>query len=317
MLWLAGILALMLLGAFWPTDRRRCCTHLNQAHQAFKQRNWPALQRALELLREPAGRLSGPLRSHFLGHAALLEAHADYLHNRLDDCRTHLDEAVCHIVNAQAPDEHLRMAEVHRLRGDLCFDLGRTDEAADHFRSAVASDQSIGSDGLIIFDLQRLSDVLLSERRFDEAKSYIERAMQLEEKLVRQSMVSQGQDPTAIPTISMSKPDHSLATRDWRTAEALFREKVEHWTRLVTRPDNIDVSRYQFHLATAQQQLGRHEDAIVTLRRACDTVKHDFGADHARMARALEKLADALQQASEEREAADTAKQAMALRARA
>src|SRR5207253_1089170 len=91
--------------------------------------------------------------------------------------------------------------------------------------------------------------------------------------------------------------------------EALSREG-RVLVKMVTGPDNIDVSRYQFHLAAAQREQGRHEDAIVTLRRACETVQRDFGADHPRMARALEKLALQLSAAGNESEAVTIGKQA-------
>jgi tetratricopeptide (TPR) repeat protein len=315
MWWIAG-LGLLIVVVFRPTKWRRCAVQIHGAQNALQRRDWPTLRRRLELGRSAAARLKEPKRAHFLGHIALLAARADYREGRFSDCEEHLTEAAGYIERAQFPDRHLQIAEVHRLRGDLCFDAGTTSQAVDCFRDAVASDQTSGNDAMMIFDLQRLSDVLLGERRFDEAKIVIERAVELERKVTVAGLQKDGKDPGTLTIVSMSMPDLALAAGDWANAEKLFREKVEHWSKMVTGPDNIDVSRYQFHLAAAQSEQGRHADAVGTLRRACETVQRDFGADHPRMARALEKLARALSAAGDESEAAMTGKQADALRGR-
>jgi hypothetical protein len=114
----------------------------------------------------------------------------------------------------------------------------------------------------------------------------------------------------------MSMPDLSLANREWAQAEKLFREKVDYWTRFVTPSDNVDVCRYQFHLAATQVEQGRPADAVQTLRQACEQVKKDFGAEHPRMNRALRKLAAALSLTGDADEAAAISKQAEALNRR-
>jgi tetratricopeptide (TPR) repeat protein len=279
-------------------------------------RDWGLAREHLEAARTGAEALKEPVRSQMLGDVKLMEANADYREGRCSDCEERLKEAAGHIERAQAPDRHLRMAEVHRLQGELSFDLGRTPLAVDHFRQAVASSQAMQFDALMLFDLQRLSDALLDQRLFDEARSVIDRAVELERKVTVAGLQREGTDPGTVTITSMSMPDLSLAAGDWPQAEKLFQEKADYWSKMVTGPDNIDVSRYQFHLATAQREQGRHAEAIATLRRACDTVQRDFGADHPRRARALEKLASALSDAGETEEAAATAKQAGALRAR-
>jgi tetratricopeptide (TPR) repeat protein len=303
-----------MLVVLWPRKWRKCDAHIREAQRALQGRDWPTLRRCIELARPIAAGLTEPRRAHFLGHIAFLSAQADYREGRFADCEEHLTEAAYQTVRAQAPDLNLQLANVHRLRGDLCFDRGQASQAADHFRAAVASDQTMRNEALMIFDLQRLSDVLLGEGAFDEAKSLIERAVELERKVMLAGLQKQGKDPGAVSIVSMSMPDLALATRDWAKAEKLFHEKVEYWSKMVAGPDNIDVSRYQFHLAAAQREQGRHADAIATLRRACETVQRDFGADHPRMARALEKLASALSVAGSDSEAAMIGKQAQALR---
>jgi hypothetical protein len=95
-----------------------------------------------------------------------------------------------------------------------------------------------------------------------------------------------------VSAISMTMPDLCLASRDFPQAEKLFREKADHWSRMVPRPDNIDVTRYQFHLATAQQEQGHLGDAVETLRKACETAERDFGPQHPRVQRARKKLTE-------------------------
>jgi len=174
----------------------------------------------------------------------------------------------------------------------------------------------MGNDAMMIFDLQRLSDVLLGERRFDEAKSVIERAVELERKVMVAGLQKQGKDPSAVNIVSMSMPDLSLATGDWAKAEKLFREKVEYWSKMVTGPDNIDVSRYQFHLAAAQREQGRHAEAVVTLRRACGDGAARFRSRSPADGWRSRKLALALSAAGDDSEAAMIGKQTDALRGR-
>lgn len=76
-------------------------------------------------------------------------------------------------------------------------------------------------------------------------------------------------------------------------AEKLFREKADCWSKRFPRPDNIDVNRYQFHLAAAQRAQGHFTGAWATLEKACDTAAIDFGPDHPRAARARRKLEEA------------------------
>jgi len=113
-----------------------------RAENALQRRDWPTLRRCLELARPIAAVLKEPRRAHFMGHIAFLAAQADYREGRFSDCEQHLTEAAGHTERAQAPDQHVRMAGVHRLRGDLCFDRGQASQAAGCFRDAVASDQT-------------------------------------------------------------------------------------------------------------------------------------------------------------------------------
>jgi tetratricopeptide (TPR) repeat protein len=90
--------------------------------------------------------------------------------------------------------------------------------------------------------------------------------------------------------------DALLEGRQFDEAREVFREKAEYWSRTVARPHNIDVTRYQFHLAAAQMELGKLAEAVETLRQACDTAERDFGPGHPRTELARQKLADAAAQ---------------------
>jgi tetratricopeptide (TPR) repeat protein len=129
--------------------------------------------------------------------------------------------------------------------------------------------------------LQRLSDVLLEKGDYEAARSVAERCVLAERKILAQS-------PT--PSISMTEPDLALAQKDFERAETLFREKADYWGNKVPLPDNIDVTRYFFHLARAQEEQNRFTDALATLERACDVARLDFGNEHPRVAKAERKL---------------------------
>ena len=127
----------------------------------------------------------------------------------------------------------------------------------------------------------------MEARKFYEAREVAEQCVAMERKILGAQMGSGHR-----PMISMTAPDLCLANRDFPQAEKLFREKAEYWPKMVPRPDNIDVTRYQFHLAAAQREQGRLGDAADTLRKACKTAESDFGPQHPRLRRAKKKLSD-------------------------
>jgi hypothetical protein len=121
----------------------------------------------------------------------------------------------------------------------------------------------------------------------------VTRCVDAEHKVVVKQMQAQGINPTEKNVISMSMPDLCLANGEFARAEKLFQEKVDYWTRMVTKPDNIDVLRYQFHLARAQQEQGKRVEATATLRAASTRAEQEFGRDHPRALRARKKLKQA------------------------
>src|SRR5436190_12249808 len=247
MWWLAAIAALVLL-LFWPTKRRRFSAHLLASQRALAERNWPQLDRQLLLCTAAAETMEGSMQAHSIGHLELCGARAAYWRGRFEECETRLLRASEHIERAGAPDKHMTLTAVNQLLGEVYFDRGALDKAEQCFRQAVESDQLSHNDALMIFDLQRLGDVLLEQRRHDEAKAVINRCIELERAVIHRGLQKQGKDPGSVTMISMSMPDLCLATGEYARAEKLFQEKVDHWSKMVTRADNIDVTRYQFHL---------------------------------------------------------------------
>ncbi|MEP7363098.1 MAG: hypothetical protein ABI972_07575 [Acidobacteriota bacterium] len=148
-----------------------------------------------------------------------------------------------------------------------------------------------------IFSLQRLADVLLELERFDDARDIVLQCIEYERRILTESLAKQGKTLSEVTIKSMSAPDLALANRDFVQAEQLFKEKVAHWTGMAAKPDNIDVTRYQFHLATAQRELGQIAESLETLRRACQTAECDFGSGHPRVSRARQRLERAEQAA--------------------
>ena len=314
MWWFAGVVALLLF-LFWPTQRRRCLTHLAAAQRAFSRRDWPEYEKQFTLATRAAGSLKGHVQAHCLGQLELLQAEADYWRGRASECAAHLEKAIEYTERAGAPDRCMALASAHRLWGELHLDEEALDQAEAHIRDALQFDQTGGNEALMIFDLQRLGDVLLERGHQTEAKAVIERCAALERKVIHQGIQEKGKDPGQSAVISMSMPDLCLASGDYARAEKLFQEKVDYWSRLVTRPDNIDVTRYQFHLARAQRKQGRLLESVATLRQACETAERDYGSHHPRTARALRKLAVTLLAAGEHDEAKATAQRADCIRA--
>jgi tetratricopeptide (TPR) repeat protein len=314
-MWWLLALAGVLFALFWPTRRRRWTACFCSAQQALARRDWAQFDKQCALAVQVAERWKEPDRGRALATTELLAAHAAYWRAQPALVEQHLGRAVDLLELSGAPDKERSLAIAHQLWGELHFDRNALAQAEEHYRGAVNSAQISGDEALMIFFLQRLSDVLLDQQRREEARSVIERCMELERKVIYEGMQQRSAGPATEQIISMSMPDHCLAVGDYPRAEKLFQEKVDHWMRMVTRCDNIDVTRYQFHLATAQRQQGRVSEAVQTLRQACDTAERDFGTRHPRVGVALTKLAATLRDAGEAEEAVIAEKRAAALRA--
>ncbi len=280
MWWLFLPLAILLF-LFWPTSRRRFSTHTWAACKDLKARNWDVFDRNMRLARLGAQAIrSEQVRQHSLAECHLLTAQGAYQRGNLNEATKELSAAIEGIEKAQAPDCQQRLAFAHQLWGEVHFDRDEFDQAAERLQSAIRIVEVKNELGAI-FGLQRLSDVLLEKGDYDAARPVAERCVQAERKILAQAKT---------PSISMTEPDLALARKDFERAETLFREKAEYWGNRVPLPDNIDVTRYFFHLARAQEEQNRLADAKATLEKACDVARLDYGEDHPRVAKAVRKL---------------------------
>lgn len=289
MLWILGFV--LLAWVFWPTARRRFALHFRVAQKAFARRDWMAFERSFEIAKRRAQKMTpGKAQLHSLGHLELLGAQASFALGNLEESQDRLTRAAECFEKSGAPDRAPSLGNVHRMWGEVLVDLEAWAAAEDHLRSSVNFDQSCGNEAGMIFGLQRLGDLLLEENRTGEAQAVITRCVDAERKVVVKQMQAQGIDPATRTVISMSMPDLCLANGEFARAEKLFQEKVDHWTRMVTKPDNIDVLRYQYHLARAQQEQGKRAEAAATLRAAATRAEQEFGREHPRAVRARKKL---------------------------
>ncbi|HME08903.1 MAG TPA: tetratricopeptide repeat protein [Bryobacteraceae bacterium] len=285
---LLGVLSLA--AVFWPTPRRRYCSELCSAHRAIAARAWDDFDRRVQRARKAALRMaSGPMQEYALGDLDILEAQGAYFRGQLERAGGRLRFAVEHIERAGAPDRNIKISMARHFLGDVHLDGGDLEQAAEQYRAAVQTVAFTGEPEMAIFSLQRLSDVLIEKREMQEALEVVEQCVEYEQRILAKA------DAKSRPMISMIRPDLALASRDYATAERLFREKVDYWSRMENRSENIDLTRYQFHLAAAQQELGRYEAAEETLRQACELALRDYGPQHPRTARARRKLSQVSQ----------------------
>jgi tetratricopeptide (TPR) repeat protein len=282
------VLAVLTLGAvYWPTSRRRYCSHASAAHRALADKSWDELDRRVLAARKAVEGISaGVMREYALGDLDLLDAQGAYWCGQLDRASLRLGSAVEHIERAGAPDRSIKVSMARHFMGDVHFDAGDLDRAEEEYRAAVQSVAYTPEPEMAIFSLQRLSDVLLEKRERSRALDVIEQCVEYEQKILAKTNATTGS------MISMIQPDLAMANGDYVTAERLFREKVEYWSQSANRSQSIDLTRYQFHLAAAQQEMGRYEASAETLRNACQLAQRDLGPQHPRTARALRKLSE-------------------------
>jgi len=293
MLWIIAIA--LLLWVFWPRTRRRFAFQFQAAQKALARRDWSTYERAFENASRLAQKMKpGRVKDHSLGHLEMLGAQAGYALGNFEEAEGRLLHAAECFEKANAPDRAASLGNVHRMWGEMLADTESWEAAEDHLRSSVNYDQSCGNEAGMIFGLQRLGDVLLETDRRGEAQAVITRCVDAEHKVVHKQLQAQGLNPATQNVISMSMPDLCLANGEFARAEKLFQEKVDHWSKMVTKPDNIDVLRYQYHLSRAQREQGRLAEATATLRDASTRAEQEFGPQHPRAVRARRKLEAAL-----------------------
>jgi tetratricopeptide (TPR) repeat protein len=201
----------------------------------------------------------------------------------------------------------------HVTWGQLCLDRGRYAEAQEHMQKATLLRQNLGNRGWLIMELQALGDALLRQDKFDEAEQVLTRCNDLEKQVIHESLVCQGKNPGASVMISMSQPDVYFSQRRWPEALKVYQEKVTHWERSLTRPDNVDVGHLQMRLGEVQAHLGNASAAAETYRHAAESFKRDWSGEHPRVARALGRLSQALGASNQVEDARRAAKSALQL----
>jgi len=299
MWWIIGIVFLVFLLPFLPSKSRRCSALLRQAQNALARRDRLAYDSSFATALDAAQKMQpGRPQWQMLGHVESLGAQAAYTLGNFEDSIERLARAVEYYEKADAPDRAMSLANAHRMWGEVLTDTESWESAEDHLRSSVNFDQSCGNEAGMMFGLQRLGDVLIEANRVGEAQTVITRCVDVEYKITYKQMQAKGLDPRTGTIISMSQPDLCLVNGEFARAEKLFQEKVDHWTKMVTKPDNIDVLRYQFHLSRAQTAQGRVAEAAETLRAASTRAEQEYGPLHPRTLRARKKLEEALRAAA-------------------
>jgi tetratricopeptide (TPR) repeat protein len=193
------------------------------------------------------------------------------------------------------------------------MDRGDYATAQQYLQKAIVQREKTGNQGWMIMELQTLGDVLLRQQKFDEAEQILIRANDTEKRVTHESLVRQGKDPGSMVIISMSQPDVYFSQRRWTEALKVYQEKVTHWERSLTRPDNVDLGHLQMRLAEVQTNLGDASAAAESYRHAAESFQRDWTGEHPRVALALGRLSEALQAANHCDEARRAAKSALDL----
>lgn len=290
MWWLAAVFLLALL-LYGLKKKDKCSQHLAAAGRAAGARQWEVFDAKMAAARAAAARLTEQkARQEVLADIEYLAAHGAYSRNRPEDAIAHLALAIRGFEQLGDASRGLKLSAAHQLWGDLAFDSADFAAAESHFRSAALATEFAEEPERVLTSLKRLGDVLLAQQRYDDARAVIEKGIEYERRLLMNTMPQAGQDNSGI--IAMAIPDLALARRDFASAERLYREKIEFFDPAGTPAHESDLTRFQFHLATAQRELGRMQDALHTLQSAVEAAERDFGPEHPRAEHARRRLAE-------------------------
>lgn len=290
MWWLAAVLLLALL--FYGLKKKDTCSqHLADAGRAAGARQWEVFDVKMAAARAAAARITDQkARQEALADIEYLAAHGAYARNRTDDAIAHLALAIRGFEQLGGSTRGLKLSAAHQLWGDLAFDSADFAAAESHFRSAALATEFSEQPERVLSSLKRLGDVLLAQQRYDDARAVIEKGIEYERRLLMDTLPKDDQENSSV--IAMAIPDLALARRDFASAERLYREKVEFFDPASTPAHESDLTRFQFHLATAQRELGRMQDALHTLHSAVEAAERDFGPEHPRAEHARRRLAE-------------------------
>lgn len=290
MWWLAAglLLALLLYGL---RKKDVCSEHLAAAGRAAEARNWGEFDRRMAQARTLAQRITdGRSRQEMGADIEYLAAHGAYARNRKDDAVAHLTLALRGFEELGEASRGVKLAAGHQLWGEIAFDTGDFNEAEKHFRRAAVAVEFNERPERVLASLKSLGDVLLTQQKYEDARAVIEKGIEFERRLLKDTLEPKIQQNSTV--IAMAIPDLALARRDFASAERLYREKVEFLGQMEAPPGESELTRHQFHLAAAQRELGRVQDALLTLQAAVESAERDFGAEHPRTEQARRRLAD-------------------------
>ena len=282
---------------------------LTKAQYAFAARLWP---QAETLYRGALATAPGKPDANYSRHCRVQLARIRYRRGDLAEAQALLQESLAGWT-PNAPQVLEDLCIGHVTWGQLCLDQGRYSDAHTHLTTALQLREKTGNRASMIMELQTLGDLLLRQEDFDEAERVLKRSNETEVQVVHQSLSKQGKDPGTMVVISMSQPDVYFSRRQWAEALQAYTEKVVHWEKSLTRPDNVDLGHLQMRLGAVQERLDDTAGAIETYRYAACSFERDWTENHPRVAFALSRLAQALNHAGQSSEARTAAQRALDL----
>jgi len=293
MWWLAAAFLLALI--FYGLGKKDVCSqHLAAAGRAAGTRNWNLFEKKMAQARKSAARITDEKsRDEAVADIEYLAAHGAYSRSKNEDAIAHLALAIQGFDRLADAAKGVKLSAAHQLWGDLAFDASDFADAEEHFRAAAVAIEFSEHPSRALACLKRLGDVLLAQRRYDDARAVIEKGIEFERRMLADTLQPAETEESTV--IAMAIPDLALARRDFANAERLYREKVEFYEESDPSLSDADLTRYQFHLATAQRELGRVQDALLTLHAAVESAERDFGTEHPRTENARRRLAEVYQ----------------------
>ncbi|MCC6364226.1 MAG: tetratricopeptide repeat protein [Bryobacterales bacterium] len=311
---ITGVAVAVLLLLRFRSPKHQWSAAAKRAGAAFDRRDWLDAERHCRVCLSIAMMLEEPARAMYEGHSLMQLAHALYRLGRMREAESTLRQALPRL-RASFTGGHPGISAGHALWGDLCMDQGRYPEAEQQYERAVAADEQIGNIGMMIFALQRLGEVLIQQARWNDAEEVIDRCVKLEVQVLRDELRRTGEQPDGSQILSMSLPDLYFSQRRFEDATRVYQQKVDYWEHTHVRPDSIDLGRLQTRLGIAQAMTGHYEGSVEMLRRAAETYRREWSADHPRVAVSLARLAVVLERAhrgDEARAAAQGARELLA-----
>jgi tetratricopeptide (TPR) repeat protein len=311
MWWIVTAVALAFCLLFFQSKTGRFFKLWPRAESAFARRSW---HEAESLYRQTlvVAKSRGDSKSNYCRHCQVQIARIRYRLGDLAEAESLFRESLTGW-EPDAPQVFDDLCFGHVTWGQLSMDRSCYAEAQEHLHKAILLREKSGNKGWLIMELQTLGDALLRQEKFDEAETVLTRSNDIEKQVIHESLVRQGKNPGSTVMISMSQPDVYFSQRRWPEALKVYQEKVTHWERSLTRPDNVDLGHLQMRLAQVQAHLGDAAQAAQTYRHAAESFKRDWSDEHPRVACALARLSEALSVSSQQEEARRAAKSALRL----